>query len=171
MERAIHAVSSGAQQRALVLSSYRMNPHYVLLDFPGRRICHLITVLFRPAFRETVVGRKPYFEIVGLRQSSHQKIRRSRFRIMPACAYRSTTARIRPLWPKPRLPLRPRGGSKKKSARNRPEPPDGENLPAPGLLLRFCVLILILITPLPLHLAFPFAFLLSRHGSHDGGTR
>ena len=112
-----------------------MNPHSVLLDFRGRRICHLITVLFRPAFRETVVGRKPYFEIAGLRQSSHQKVRRSRFRIMPACAYRSTTARIRAELPKPSPPLRPRGGSKKKSARNRPEPPDGENLPAPGLPL------------------------------------
>ena len=66
MERAIHAVSSGAQQRALVLSSYRMDPHYVLLDFPGRRICHLITVLFRPAFRETVVG-APLVESLTLR--------------------------------------------------------------------------------------------------------
>ena len=73
MERAIHAVSSGAQQRALVLSSYRMDPHYVLLDFPGRRICHLITVLFRPAFRETVVGREPQAGIVDLTPSSHHK--------------------------------------------------------------------------------------------------
>ena len=96
---------SHAQERALVLSSCRMNPHSVLLSGFGRRICHLITVLFRPAFRETVVGRKPYFEIAGLRQSSHQKIRRSRFRIMPACAYRSTTARIRAKFPKPSPPL------------------------------------------------------------------
>ena len=38
MERAIHAVSSGAQERALVLSSYRMNPHSVLLDLLGPKM-------------------------------------------------------------------------------------------------------------------------------------
>ena len=106
----------------------------MLIYFRRPGDCALITVLFRPAFRETVVGEEPYFEIVGLRQSSHQKIRRFRFRIMPACAYRSTTVRVRLLLPKPRPPLSAEGASKKKSARNRPEPPDGENLPAPGLL-------------------------------------
>ena len=117
--------SISARSRALVLSSCRMNPHSVLLSGFGRRICHLITVLFRPAFRETVVGRKPYFEIVGLRQSSHQKIRRSRFRTMPAP--------IDPLqrasacyWPNRARLFRPRGGSKKSQRETGQSPRTGK---------------------------------------------
>ena len=54
----------------------------------------------QPFEKRSLVG-SLYLEIGGLRPSSHQKIRRSRFRIMPACAYRSTTARVRLLLPKP----------------------------------------------------------------------
>ena len=86
----------------------------------------------QPFEKRSLVG-SLYLEIGGLRPSSHQKIRRSRFRIMPACAYRSTTADLRAQLAKPSPPFRPRGASKKKSARNWPETPDGENLPAPGL--------------------------------------
>ena len=145
MERTTPCCVLGCATEGLGASSYRMNPHSVLLSGFGRRICHLITVLFRPAFRETVVGKEPYFEIVGLRQSSHQKIRRSRFRTMPACAYRSTTADLRAQFIKPSPPLSAEGRIVKKSARNRPEPPDpdGGNLPAPAAdyprVALFCV--------------------------------
>ena len=73
MERTAPCCVLGCAREGRGASSYRMNPISVLLDLRGRRICHLITVLFRPAFRETVVGREPHFEIGGLRPSSHHK--------------------------------------------------------------------------------------------------
>ena len=67
----------------------------------------------QPFEKRSLVG-SLYLEIGGLRPSSHQKIRRSRFRIMPACAYRSTTADLRAQFIKPSPPLSAEGRFEKK---------------------------------------------------------
>ena len=109
-----HVVSQGAQKRVGVLS------RTVAIRAPCFFTCAVRATALSSPFcfvqpfeKRSLVG-SLYLEIGGLRPSSHQKIRRSRFRIMPACAYRSTTAHIRAQLPKPSPPLSAEGSFEKK---------------------------------------------------------